>query len=210
MKRIIPHLARGAPSRRLGLVVALVVSALAPAAPAVAKPATDTADRAVTRLTKAEADVVFRQARTDAALEEQVALYMKRTPGGTRISKTEVSYDDGAFVMEFADPARAKATVLAEPDCPSGWYCFYEGYHYRYPRGRLSDCGWQDLARWNWQDRMSSYHNTTPRLVFLYNHVDPAHIGDEELWQMWGYEAWPNLPWPTVDDKVDHVEKWCP
>ena len=54
----------------------------------------------ITRLSKSQVSVMAKD------LDEQVQLYLKRTPGGTRISATEVAYDNGAFVVEnFRDDA---------------------------------------------------------------------------------------------------------
>ncbi|MET8251417.1 DUF6082 family protein [Micromonospora sp. NPDC005197] len=54
--------------------------------------------------------------------------------------------------------AEARGPTLVAADCPSGWYCFYEWPNYGYPRGRLSDCGRQSLATWQWQFRVESAH----------------------------------------------------
>jgi hypothetical protein len=60
--------------------------------------------------------------------------------------------------------------AAALPDCPSGWFCFYDGTNFNYPRGRLSDCGWQDLGRYGWSDRTSSIDNSTGSTIDYENH----------------------------------------
>lgn len=83
-----------------------------------------------------------------------VAAYLAAHPGGTAISDNEISYGGGTFVVTLERPV---GTFVAA-DCPSGWYCFYEWPNYGYPRGRLSDCGRQSLATWQWQFRVESAH----------------------------------------------------
>jgi hypothetical protein len=83
-----------------------------------------------------------------------VDAYLASHPGGTQINATEIAYDGGRFVVTVA---RTIGT-LGSPDCPSGWFCFYETVNYGYPRGKLSDCGWQDLGWWGWRNRTESVH----------------------------------------------------
>lgn len=84
-----------------------------------------------------------------------VAEYLSKHPGGTVINNNEISYDNGRFVVTLVPPS-ANAVV----DCPAGWFCFYDRTAYGYPRGRLSDCGWQSLITYGWQDRVESvYYN---------------------------------------------------
>lgn len=84
----------------------------------------------------------------------EVAAYLAVHPGGTAISDNEISYQGGALVVTLRRPARTTGTA----DCPWGWYCFYEWPDFGYPRGRLSSCGWQNLATWSWQYRIESAH----------------------------------------------------
>jgi hypothetical protein len=86
--------------------------------------------------------------------QAQVAAYMAAHPGGQQISATEIAYGGGRFVVTVTRPAG----TLAAPDCPSGWYCFYDRTNFNYPRGKLSDCGWQDLGWWGWRNRTESVH----------------------------------------------------
>jgi hypothetical protein len=108
-----------------------------------------------------------RQASTTAELKQQIALQLRIAPGGKQTAVNEVSYDDGRFVVTYALPG-ARAAAL--PDCPSGWFCFYDGTNFNYPRGRFSDCGWQDLGRYGWSDRTSSIDNSTGSTIDYENH----------------------------------------
>lgn len=83
----------------------------------------------------------------------QVAAYLAAHPGGRQISATDIEYG-GVFVVTVVRPAGA----LAAPDCPAGWFCFYDRTNFNYPRGKLSDCGDQDLGRWGWRNRTESVH----------------------------------------------------
>lgn len=91
-------------------------------------------------------------ARTEAA----VAAYLRTNPGGVPIGGRDIAYSDGTFIVTVSRGPATKA--LAAADCPSGWYCFYDGPAYTYPRGRLSSCGWQDLGAWGWRNRIESAH----------------------------------------------------
>ncbi|WFE26014.1 peptidase inhibitor family I36 protein [Solwaraspora sp. WMMD791] len=119
------------------LPAALILTLLATGAPAVARPVADP-DPA------------------NPTIEQQIAEYLAAHPGGVRINETELAYSDGRFIVSVARPAGT--APLAGPDCPSGWFCFYDGTNYGYPRGRLSDCGWQDLGNWGWRNRTESAH----------------------------------------------------
>lgn len=98
---------------------------------------------------------------TDITVEQYLAAY----PGGTILNTNEISYSNGTFVVTLKPEtpnAGARAAVgvgpLAVVDCPSGWFCFYDRPNYGYPRGKLSDCYWQSLATWGWQDRIESVY----------------------------------------------------
>jgi hypothetical protein len=99
-------------------------------------------------------------------VQAQIDAHLAAYPGGTQISPTEVSYGDGMFVMTFERPSYS---IEGSPDCPGGWFCFYDYINYGYPRGKLSDCGKQDLAKWGWRDRTESvhYHQTSGSVAFI-------------------------------------------
>ncbi len=80
------------------------------------------------------------------------AKYLAAHPGGTQINAREISYNDGALIVTVS----RDVGTLAAPDCPSGFFCFYDGVNYTYPRGKLSGCGWQDLGTWGWRNRVAS------------------------------------------------------
>jgi hypothetical protein len=88
-----------------------------------------------------------------AQIQRQVAAYLVSHPGGRQINTTDIEYGNGRFIVTVA-----QVVPLASPDCPSGWYCFYDGVNFTYPRGKLSDCGFQDLGTWGWRNRTDSVH----------------------------------------------------
>jgi hypothetical protein len=90
----------------------------------------------------------------DPATQAKVAAYLAAHPGGTQLTDTDIAYNGGRFIVTVTPTAGA----LARPDCPSGWFCFYDGISYTYPRGKLRDCGWQDLGSWGWRNRTESVH----------------------------------------------------
>lgn len=103
------------------------------------------------------------------------AAYLARHPGGQLLNSHEVSYDDGAFVVTLG-PDNG---VAAAPDCPSGWFCFWDGTSYSGPRGKLSSCGWQNLATYDWEYRVASaYYNLDRGAVqFRYGNTGLFQVG---------------------------------
>jgi len=55
-------------------------------------------------------------------LQQQIDLQLRLAPGGQQTAANEVSYDNGKFVVTYATPG---TMVTGSPDCPSGWFCFY-------------------------------------------------------------------------------------
>lgn len=163
------------------LAAALLLGALAlvaPVAPATAAPTTD--------------------------VQSQIDAQLARYPGGTQINATEISYAGGAFVMTFA-PATG---VLATPDCPSGWFCFYDGLNYGYPRGKLSSCGWQDLALYGWQNRTESAHyNLLIGSTTFIAHQSANHSLDVALFSISATARF--LPDVKNRNNADHVYRFC-
>jgi hypothetical protein len=102
-------------------------------------------------------------AQADRGVRAQVQAYLAAHPGGHQINATEISYDGGLVVTVV------RTDSLTGPDCPSGWFCFYDGINFTYPRGKLSDCGFQRLSTWSWQNRVESAHYNLPTgsVVFI-------------------------------------------
>ncbi|GAA4446544.1 hypothetical protein GCM10023170_026840 [Phytohabitans houttuyneae] len=101
-----------------------------------------------------------------ADVQAKVDAYMKAHPGGVQVGAADIAYSGGTFVVTVV---RTNALTAATPDCPSGWYCFYDGTNYTYPRGKLSDCGAQDLGTWGWRNRTASVHyrSATGSVTFI-------------------------------------------
>jgi hypothetical protein len=89
-----------------------------------------------------------------ADVQDQVDAYLKAHPGGVQVGPADIAYSGGRFVVTVVRTDR----TAAAPDCPSNWFCFYDGVNYTYPRGKLSDCGAQDLGNWGWRNRTASVH----------------------------------------------------
>jgi hypothetical protein len=159
---------------------------------------------AVTTLTPALAD----PSPSPSDVQAQIDAQLKAYPGGVQISPTEVSYDNGRFVMTFV---QAEPAVAGSADCPFGWFCFYDNRNYGYPRGKLSDCGWQDLAVWGWQDRTESVHyNMSSGSVAFINHVPTPW---EHAYDEFAFGVGTSLPHLSdtspYRNTVDHVERFC-
>ncbi|MBB5867477.1 hypothetical protein F4553_000856 [Allocatelliglobosispora scoriae] len=106
-------------------------------------------------------------------LQLEMARQLARYPGGVQTTATQISYDGGRFVIDYAPPS-GEVSLLGTPNCPVDWVCFYDLDNYGYPRGKLRDCGWQDLGTWGWRNRLNSVHN---------NHDYTAIFTDEDLWE---------------------------
>lgn len=140
-------------------------------------------------------------ARAAGAAPDEVLAYMASHPGGQRIGGADVSYDGGRFIVTVT-PAGA----LPGPDCPSGWFCFYDGINYTYPRGRLSDCGFQRLSTWSWQNRVESahYNLSTGSVVF----IDETGTTDTTLFTIGtGRRAVADVG--SARNRADYVFRYC-
>jgi hypothetical protein len=134
------------------------------------------------------------------------ASYLAAHPGGTLINDNEISYGGGVFVVTLSPPAHA----LGAPDCPLNWFCFYDRTDFGYPRGKLSSCGWQDLATWGWQDRTESAHyNLSSGYVVFINHAGgTGHANDYPLFTV----SAANRALADVTpyrNMADHVDRHC-
>lgn len=146
-----------------------------------------------------------------SSLQQQVDAYMSAHPGGRQISSTAISYGNGRFIVTLGLPAPHN-TLDNGPvaDCPSGWFCFYDQPDYTGRRGQLSDCGWQDLAWWDWNDRtVSAYYNMSRGYVQFLNHAagTTSHTKDTILFTLTTTARGLRLvPTPKA---ADHVNRVC-
>ncbi|GAB2957851.1 peptidase inhibitor family I36 protein [Saccharothrix stipae] len=173
--------------------IQLVVTAVALGVLTAVAPAAATSDESL----------LGRQATSTAELQAQVDLQLEVAPGGTQISANEVSYDGGRFVVTFAEPG---VRALGSPDCPSGWFCFYEYTGFGYPRGKLSDTGWQDLGAYGWHDRTASVHNNTGTAVDFDNHTVGGHENDVYLFCVGARSSDSDVS--PHRDRADHVYRY--
>jgi hypothetical protein len=124
---------------------------------------------------------------------DNITTYLATHPGGTRLNDNEISYGGGTFIVTLTRPTG----TLGVPDCPVGWFCFYDGVNYAYPRGKLSDCGTQNLATWGWQYRVESAHYNLSKgsTTFLYNNTSLFQIGvnNRAIPDVAPYRNWANL-----------------
>lgn len=119
---------------------------------------------------------------TGPNVQAQIDAHLAEHPGGKQINATEVSYANGAFVISFVRTGQS----TDGPNCPRGWFCFYDHLNYGFPMGKLSSCGWQDLAWWGWNDRTeSAYYNLPYGSVTFINHgAYPNHSDDDPIFSL--------------------------
>jgi hypothetical protein len=171
---------------RLMRIVTATGAALIVASAIASAPASAAVPSGRSTSSAAASPLLHRQARSDAELSQQIALQLKIAPGGKQTSRNEVSYDNGKFVVTYALPG---ARTLAAPDCPRGWFCFYENLNFGYPRGRLSSCYEQYLGDYGWNNRVSSVDNSTTTPIsyhdishfWLFTNYNPgaiSYVGD--------------------------------
>lgn len=117
--------------------------------------------------------------------------------------------------MTYTPPQDALAartlSAAGVADCPSGWFCFYDGDNFGYPRGKLSDCRWQDLGVYGWNDRTNSVHNNTSSLVEFHQHLDygnPAN-GHTYDYTIFGISAYNSSPHVNPSNQADHTYRYC-
>lgn len=141
----------------------------------------------------------------DTDVQSQIDAYLAESPGGVQTNATEISYAGGAFVVTFARPRG----ILAGPDCPAGWFCFYDGVNYGYPRGKLSSCGWQDLGFYGWSDRTESvHHNQAFGTVWFINHLSANHGSDVRLFFI-STSVRARADVAPYRNMADHVYRFC-
>jgi hypothetical protein len=142
----------------------------------------------------------------NAPAQSRVDSYLRAHPGGKQINATQVSYNNGAFIVTVPDPANP----LAASACPSGWFCFYDEPNFEGHRGQLSSCGWQDLAWYGWSDRTYSarYSLSTGTVMFINHAGGSGHAGDVNLfWVGTSRRELANVS--PNHKKADHVRRSC-
>lgn len=141
-------------------------------------------------------------------VQAQIDAHLKAYPGGVQTGPYEITYGNGRFVMTFV---RTEPAVAGAPDCPWGWFCFYDSVNYGYPRGKLSDCGWQDLDEWGWSNRTESVHyNLASGSVAFINHAvgQTSHSFDVAVFGA-GTSATTIADTLPYRNTADHVQRYC-
>lgn len=98
----------------------------------------------------------------------------------------------------------ADTTTLAAVTCPSGWFCFHEEADFGNPRGKLSSCGWQNLATYDWTNRIdAAYYNLSAGSASFYEsngtYLFQVSAGNRSLSDV-----------GSKKDKADKVYRACP
>jgi hypothetical protein len=198
MRTVAPRTATGTTTRPIGTVsprVRTLTAAGLLAAALIATPAGTSTARSAAGPSESPANRVTAQSA-------HLADYLAAHPGGTPINATEIAYP-GGLIVTVTPPA---GQLVAAADCPPGWFCFYDGVNFGYPRGRLSDCGFQDLATWGWTNRTESVHyNMSTGSVAFYNHTSG---GDTRLFTISTSRRTDNDVSP-YRNQADRVYRFC-
>jgi hypothetical protein len=154
-----------------------------------------------------EALVTAGAVTAESSVQTQIDAQLAAYPGGKQINATEIAYDGGRFVITFARPPQS---VAGTPDCPSGWYCIYDGIDFTYPRGKLSDCGWVDLTWYGWNNRTESvqYNISTGSTSFTDTDSGLAVDGDLGLFSVGASNPVDNNVDP-YRNMVDEATRFC-
>lgn len=146
--------------------VALAAGAMAVFGFAGTSSAQSTLDSAIA----AQADQAGLSSSEVAGLQKQIDKQLAQTPGGKRISLNQASWRGGKAVMTWPLPGEAKArgvnepaAALGSPNCSYAWTCLYEHDQYNGRRLTWSDCNFENLANWGFNDQTSSWHNNQTR-----------------------------------------------
>jgi hypothetical protein len=131
------------------------------------------------------------QVNAEKALQAGVEREMRANPGGVQTAPDEISYGGGRFVVTVTKPGQQAART-----CPSGWYCFWDGYNYTGNRGRLSSCGEQALAPYGWANRIKSVYNLSPNTVRFRDYATGA-------WEEFPSGSYDNAYFPLIHDAAD-------
>ncbi|TDD33088.1 hypothetical protein E1287_20530 [Actinomadura sp. KC06] len=107
-------------------------------------------------------------AAPDTSAQNQVNDQINRF-GGVQTGPAEVSYGGGTAKVVF------QTNVAGTPNCPSGWYCFYQEKNWDGRRLQFQDCGGsQSLEDYGFKNQASSRHNNSRHKVTVYDRdTDP-------------------------------------
>lgn len=105
-----------------------------------------------------------------AGLQKQIDKQLATTPGGKQTGVNQVSWRGGKAVMTFPLPGEKQARAVNEPagalgtpNCSYAWTCLYEHSNFDGRRLTWSDCNFENLADWGFNDKTTSYHNNQTR-----------------------------------------------
>jgi hypothetical protein len=98
-------------------------------------------------------------------IDTLVAEQLDHFPGGTRISKDTVSYENGQVLVVFRPDG--VATPAAKSDCPEGWACLWRNPSFGSTRWQFHDEGYyQNLEQWG-ATPFLSFYNRRSHNMFL-------------------------------------------
>ncbi|MGW0560788.1 peptidase inhibitor family I36 protein [Streptomyces sp. NPDC003016] len=105
-----------------------------------------------------------------AGLQKQIDKQLATTPGGKQIGVNQIAWRGGKAVMTFPLPGERQARAVNEPvgtlgtpNCSYAWTCLYEHQNFDGRRLTWSDCNFENLANWSFNDKTTSWHNNQTR-----------------------------------------------
>ncbi|MGW4201470.1 peptidase inhibitor family I36 protein [Streptomyces sp. NPDC004726] len=113
-----------------------------------------------------------------AGLQKQIDEQLAATPGGKQIGVNQMSWRGGKAIMTIPLPGEKRARAVGEPaaalgtpNCSYTWTCLYQHSNWDGRRLTWSDCTFENLANWGFNDQTSSWHNnqTTGTRTWVYN-----------------------------------------
>lgn len=114
-----------------------------------------------------------RHPRLPAALTSVATVLLPLAAASTPATAAPATYAGGTRAVDHHLATTAmvpEVSPRAVADCPAGWFCFYDGRNYTGHRGKLSSCGYQDLATYGWNNRIESvYYDMRNGRVTFYN-----------------------------------------
>lgn len=170
---------------------AALTGAMMTASSVAAAPDTD-----AVRMTKAQSS------QLQARIDHQLAISKSR---GVQISQNEIAWKDGKVVMTFPWPEGVVGPQDSS-DCESLWTCLYESAGFNRPPNpdgrklRFTDCVFEELANYGFQDKASSWQNnqTDGTITRVYN-------WNGQWDQLWESRAKSSSAWvgDGANDKAD-------
>lgn len=150
--------------------------------------------------------------------DQRVDEFLVAHPDATKVSATEVSWDNGAVVMTWPNNSGLASSDLSTtgdaPDavginaydsCERGWVCLYQARDYEQRKIRFKDCGpVQRLSDYGADNGVSSWSNKTSRSYTAYD----SSYGTTTLWAATPNSRSSFVGW-SANDRASSIRIFC-